>query len=195
MADDTSAALQALIKQVSALTETVEKQQSKLDGVRDFNTRILDEKKDMQRQLEKQAAADKKWAGMGYERGPDGNYYPEGTRPKHSLTREEARDPQKYRAAKEVAEKAGVTLQIVDPYQPEDSHRHGRSEVATTTTSVIKDRDQRVAYMRRDVMGSDTRQYQLLRADGFTVRSWDQPDDLPQHMQTKLALMEKSHDA
>ena len=29
----------------------------------------------------------------------------------------------------------------------------------------------------------------------MTVKSWDQPDDLPQHMQTKLALMEKSHDA
>ena len=48
--------------------------------------------------------------------------------------------------------------------------------------------------MRRDAM-SDTRQYQRLRADGFTVQSWNQPDDLPQHMQTKLALMEKANDA
>ena len=49
--------------------------------------------------------------------------------------------------------------------------------------------------MRRDVMGSEPRQYQRLRADGFTVQSWDQPDDLPLHMQTELSLMEKAHDA
>lgn len=195
MADDTTTAIHALLTQVKALTETVEKQQSQLNGVRDFNTRILDEKKDMQRQLEEQAVSDKKWADMGFERGPDGNYYPEGTRPKHSLTREEARDPKKYRAAKDAATKAGAQLSIFDPEDNDDSDQGGRPAVKSTTTSVVKDRDQRIAYMRRDVMGSDTRQYQLLRADGFTVQSWDHPEDLPKHMQTKLALMEKSHDA
>lgn len=195
MADDTSAALKALIQQVSALTETVGAQQKKLDGLRDFNTRILDEKKDMQRRLEQQTETDKQLADMGYERAADGNYYPKGTKPAHTLTRAEARDPAKYRAAKEAAAKIGATLEIVDPGKADDAHRRGRGNVATTTTTIIKDEDQRVAYMRRDVMGSDPRQYQRLRAEGMTVKSWDQPDDLPQHMQTKLALMEKSHDA
>jgi len=195
MADDTSAALKALIQQVSALTETVGAQQKKLDGLRDFNTRILDEKKDMQRRLEQQSETDKQLADMGYERAADGNYYPKGTKPAHTLTRAEARDPAKYRAAKEAAAKIGATLEIVDPDKADDTHRRGRGNVATTTTTVIKDEDQRVAYMRRDVMGADPRQYQRLRAEGMTVKSWDQPDDLPQHMQTKLALMEKSHDA
>ncbi|MCR9147776.1 MAG: hypothetical protein NXH74_11325 [Rhodobacteraceae bacterium] len=195
MADDTSAALKALIQQVSALTETVGAQQKKLDGLRDFNTRILDEKKDMQRRLEQQTETDKQLADMGYERAADGNYYPKGTKPAHTLTRAEARDPAKYRAAKEAAAKIGATLEIVDPDKADDTHRRGRGNVATTTTTIIKDDDQKVAYMRRDVMGADPRQYQRLRAEGMTVKSWDQPDDLPQHMQTKLALMEKSHDA
>lgn len=195
MADDTSAALKALIQQVSALTETVGAQQKKLDGLRDFNTRILDEKKDMQRRLEQQTETDKQLADMGYQRAGDGNYYPKGTKPAHTLTRAEARDPVKYRAAKEAAAKIGATLEIVDPDKADDTHRRGRGNVATTTTTVIKDEDQRVAYMRRDVMGADPRQYQRLRAEGMTVKSWDQPDDLQQHMQTKLAEMEKSHDA
>lgn len=195
MADDTSAALKALIQQVSALTETVGAQQKKLEGLHDFNARVLDEKKDLQRRLEQQTETDKQLADMGYQRAGDGNYYPKGTKPAHTLTRAEARDPTKYRAAKEAAAKIGATLEIVDPDKPEDIHRRGRGNVATTTTTVIKDEDQRVAYMRRDVMGSDPRQYQRLRAEGMTVKSWDQPDDLPQHMQTKLALMEKSHDA
>lgn len=201
MADDTAAALQALIKQVSTLTETVGTQQKKLDGLHDFNARILDEKKDLQRQLETtpkthtpEAIAE--MAKMGFEPGDDGNWYKQGTRPTHTLTREEARDPTKYRTAKEAAQKAGVTLQIVDPDKPVDTHRRPRADVDTsTTTTLVKDEDQRIAYMRRDVMGSDPRQYQRLRADGMTVKSWDQPGDLPQHMQTKLALMEKANDA
>lgn len=200
MADDTTAALQALIKQVSNLTETVGAQQKKIDGLHDFNTRILDEKKDLQRKLEAtpkthtaEAIAD--MAKMGYEPGADGNWYKVGTQPTHTLTREEARSPAKYRAAKEAAAKAGAKLEIVDPDKPEDAHRRGRGDVATTNTTVIKDEDQQIAYMRRDVMGSDPRQYQRLRAEGMTVKSWDQPNDLPQHMQTKLALLEKSNDA
>lgn len=195
MADDTSAALKALIQQVSALTETVAKQDKRLENLHEFNGRVLDQKKDLQRRLEQQTETDKQLADMGYERAGDGNYYPKGTKPAHTLTRAEARDPAKYRAAKEAAAKIGATLKIVDPDKADDTHRRGRGDVAATTTTIIKDEDQRVAYMRRDVMGSDPRQYQRLRAEGMTVKSWDQPDDLPQHMQTKLALMEKSHDA
>lgn len=197
MPDDTTAALQALIKQVETLTTTVTDQQKRMDGLHDFNTRILDEKKDMQRQLEQQTETDKKLADMGYERAADGNYYPKGTKPAHTLTRAEARDPAKYRAAKEAAAKIGATLEIVDPDATEDPHLRRRGDVATTTTTVIKDEDARRVYVRRDVLGSsDFRaQYRKLREDGFTPESWDQPDDLPQHMQTKLALMEKSHDA
>lgn len=62
MADDTSAALKALIQQVSVLAETVGAQQKKLDGLHDFNARVLDEKKDLQRRLEQQTETDKQLA-------------------------------------------------------------------------------------------------------------------------------------
>lgn len=197
MADDTSAALKALIQQVSALTETVAKQDKRLENLHEFNGRVLDQKKDLQRRLEQQSETDKQLANMGYERASDGNYYPKGTKPAHTLTREEARDPAKYRAAKEAAAKIGAKLEIVDPDKADDNHRRGRGNVATTNTTIIKDEDARRVFVRRDVLGSsDFRaQYRKLREDGFTPESWDQPDDLPQHMQTKLALMEKSHDA
>ena len=193
MADDTTAALKALIQQVEALTTTVTDQAKRLDGLHDFNTRILDEKKDLQRKLAADGKSAAEMEKLGFERGPDG-WYPKGTRPTHSLTRAEARDPQKYREAKAAAEKAGATLQIVDPDQPDDPHLRARPEVAQTATTVIKDEDHGVAYMRRDVMGSDPRQYQRLRADGFTVHSWDQPDELPDQMRRKLELMEQAHD-
>jgi hypothetical protein len=194
MSDDTTAALQALIKQVETLTTTVTDQQKRMDSLHDFNGRVLDEKKDMQRQLEQQAAKDAKMADAGLERGSDGNYYLKGAEPKHQLTRAEARDPATYRAAKEAAAKAGATLQIVDPDKAEDTHRRSSRDTDTSlTTTLIRDDDQKVAYMRRDVMGTDARQYRQLRADGMTVKPWDQPDDLPRHMRTKLALMEKAN--
>lgn len=199
MADDTSAALQALIKQVITLTETVGAQQKKLDGLHDFNARILDEKKDLQRKFATapkthtpEAVAD--MAKMGFEPGEDGNWYKAGTSQKHTLSREEARDPAMYRAAKEAAAKAGVTLEIVDPAEADGMHRRAsRSAIDTSLrTTLIKDNDQKIAYMRRDAM-TDPRQYQRLRADGMTVQQWSNADDLPQHMQTKLTLMEKAH--
>jgi len=63
----------------------------------------------------------------------------------------------------------------------------------STKTTVVKDDDQQIAYMRRDAMREDPRQYRQLRAAGLTVQPWDNATDLPQHMQTKFALMEKSH--
>lgn len=204
MADETTAAIQALIKQVGALTETVEKQNTqiddqntRLDGLHEFNGRVLDQKKDLERKFKASPETIADMAKMGYEPGKDGNWYPKGTQPSHCLTREEARDPQKYRTAKEAAAKAGATLTIVDPDKPDDTHRRAsRSEIdASLKTTLIRDDDQKVAYMRRDVMASDARQYRQLRADGMTVQQWSNADDLPQHMQTKLALMEKSNDA
>ena len=204
MADETTAAIQALIKQVGALTETVDKQNkqiddqnTRLDQLHEFNGRVLDQKKDLERRAKTLQPTPEKIAEMkaaGLEPGGDGNWYIPGTKPKHTLTREEARNPATYREAKAKAEAAGATLQIVDPDKPADSHQRGRPEVDTSlTTTLIRDDDQKVAYMRRDVMASDTRQYRQLRADGITVKPWDRPDNLPQHMRTKLALMEKAN--
>lgn len=198
MSNDTAAALNALIQQVTKLTDTVSAQQMRLDGLHDQNTRILDQKKDLQRKLESSAPSPeliKKMANAGLEPGPDGkDWFPIGTRPTHSLTRNEARDTAKYRAAKEAAAKAGAELKIIDLDAEEDQHRRQTYTPTDTSlnTHLVKDEDRKVAYLRRDQM-DDVRQYQGLRNLGFMVQSWDTADDLPQHMQTKLRLMEKAN--
>src|SRR6056297_3194762 len=111
MPDDTTAALQALMQQVQTLTK-------QFDDLKDFNSRVLDEKKDMQRQLEaakneppkktlidvvNEETRERKMRAANLEKDADGNWYPKGVRPAHSLTREDARDPRKYAAAKEAA--------------------------------------------------------------------------------------------
>ena len=204
MADETTAAIQALIKQVGALTETVVKQNTqiddqntRLDKLHEFNGRVLDQKKDLERKATSQPTPEKiaEMASAGLVPGDDGNWYMRGTKPTHSLTREEARNPTTYREAKAAAEKAGATLTIVDPNAADDTHRRSsRTETDTSLkTTVIRDDDQKIAYMRRDVMRSDTRQYRQLRSDGYTVKSWDITGDLPQDMQTQLDLKEKAN--
>ncbi len=113
MPKQTDAAIHALIKQVSTLTETVDAQSKRLDDLHQFNTKILDEKKDVQRQLAAQQKPDDTQnpaIPKGMVRGDDGNLYFEGG-PKstdHVIKRSDARDPDKYRAAKLAAEKAGL---------------------------------------------------------------------------------------
>lgn len=187
MSDDTTAALQALMQQVTQLTDTVTAQQKRMDDLYAHNGRLLDKVMDTKRSnatKTDEAAMNK----LGFERGKDGNWYPHGTRPAHVLTRAEARDPVKYRAAKEAAAAVGATLEISDPDAPEDRHRAGRGDIATTQTTVIKDDDARRVYVRRDVLGSSEfrAQYQRLRNDGYMPVSWDQPDELPAHLQDQI---------
>jgi len=98
MADDTAAALQALIKQVTTLTEAVEKQDKRLDGLHEFNGRVLDQKKDLQSKLGASHTPEniKQMADMGFEPGDDGNWYKKGTRPSHTARpmQQGARPPQ-----------------------------------------------------------------------------------------------------
>lgn len=209
MPDDQTAALQALLQQVQTLTTTVTDQAKRLDDLHAFNSRVLDEKKDVQRQLDAQIPPKKtivdiadeeiherKMRAANLEKGPDGNWYPQGVRPAHSLTREDARDPAKYRAAKEAAQKAGVTLTVIDDGNG-DPTRQPRAQVANTRTTVIKDDDTKRAYIRKDIFGTPEfqEQYKQLRANGYTPVSWAQTDDLPPHMQTKQRMMENAANA
>ncbi len=207
MTTDTDAALAALIKQMQTLTETVEAQSKRMDDLHAFNGKILDEKKDLERQIASDRskskpdpatdARRKELEAMGFEKRDDGNWYPKGETVAHTITREDARDPRKYAAAKEAAAKAGKQVQIVDPQSQTttDQHRRNNSRPDIDTnlkTTLVTDDHRKVAYLRRDVMGSDARQYQQLRRDGFTVEPFNTADDLPSHMQTKLSLMEKA---
>ncbi len=208
MSDDTNAAIQALIQQVTKLTETVDAQAKRLDGLREFNGRVLDEKKDAERAaaaassdhrklLDALNAEDreKRMKSMGLVKGDDGNYYMEGARPKHSISRADARDPQKYHAAKEAAAKAGETLTVIDGGSDPTIRNTGKSEVAKTATFQIDDTHENVRWVRADMntgTGIVQRRMSAEKA-GLTIRTWRTPDDLPDHVRTKFNLMEKAY--
>jgi len=208
MPNDNTAALQALMQQVTKLTETMTDQAKRLDDLHSFNSRILDEKKDMQRQLKatspKKSILDiandeeyeRKMHAANLEKDANGNWHLKGHRPKHSISRTDARDPVKYREAKAAAEAAGESLTVVDEGKG-DPTQSGRAQVAATKTTVVKDDADRRAYIRQDMLGSSDfrQQYKLLRDDGFIPVSWSQPGDLPDHMQTKLRMMENAANA
>lgn len=206
MPDDTTAALQALMQQVQTLTETVTDQTKRMDGLYEHNSRLLDQikggkaaetatKKTLIDVVDEETR-ERKMRAANLEKAADGNWYPQGVKPKHSLSREDARDPRKYAAAKEAAQKAGVTLTVIDEGNG-DPTRQPRAQVANTRVSVIKDDDTKRVYVRKDVFGTPEfqEQYKQLRANGYTPSTWVQLEDLPQHMQTKHRLQEKAANA
>lgn len=90
MPDDTTAALQALMQQVTKLTDTVADQAKRLDDLHSFNTRILDEKKDIQRKLDapkksivdivNEETHDRKMRAANFEKDANGNWHLKGHR-------------------------------------------------------------------------------------------------------------------
>lgn len=210
MSDDTTAALQALLQQVQTLTTTVTDQAKRLDDLHAFNSRVLDEKKDVQRQLDAQTPPKKtivdianeeiherKMRATNLEKGPDGNWYPQGVRPAHSLTREEARDPAKYRAAKEAATKAGATLTVIDGNDDPTIRNTGKNDVVRSKTFTFDDTHERIRYLRADMETGKGIIGRRMRAeqDGYTIKTFRTPDELPPHARTKFDLMERAAQA
>lgn len=213
MPDDTTAALKALIQQVSALTETVQSQAKRLDDLHKFNGRILDEKKDADRakdsalaKLERTLAAldeqerDRALANANITRNPDGSLrLNSSTNPAHTITREQARNPATYRAAKEAAAKAGVPLRIADGGNADPTRRNTLTlpAIAETKTISLTDDHYRVHYHRADHASTNGFVHRRLEAEreGYKVVTWRTPEDLPEHMQAKLRLMERAHEA
>lgn len=210
MPDDTTAALQALMQQVQTLTTTVTDQAKRLDDLHTFNSRVLDEKKDVQRQLDAQTpqkktlvdiideeTQERKMRAAGLEQAADGNWYPAGSRPAHSLTREEARDPSKYRAAKEAAEQAGATLTVISGDSDVTTRNTGRPTVTPTKTFTFDDTHERVRYVRADMQTGNGIVNRRMQADkeGYTIKTFHSPDELPAHARTKFDLMERAANA
>lgn len=208
MPDDTTAALQALMQQVTKLTETVTEQSKRLDSLHDFNSRVLDEKKDMQRQLDaakKKSIVDivaeetqeRKMRAAGLEKDADGNWYPKGIRPKHAITREDARDPRKYAAAKEAAAKDGTTVTVIDGDVDPTIRNTGKREVIQSKTFTFDDDHERVRWVRADMETGKGIVQRRMRAeqDGYTIKTFHTLDDLPQHARTKFELMERAANA
>lgn len=210
MPDDTTAALQALMQQVQTLTTTVTDQAKRLDDLHTFNSRVLDEKKDVQRQLDAQTPKKKtlvdiideethqrKMHAAGLEQDANGNWYPKGVRPPHSLTREDARDPAKYRAAKEAAEQAGTTLTVISGDGDVTTRNTSRPTVTPSKTFTFDDTHERVRYVRADMQTGNGIVNRRMQADkeGYTIKTFHSPDELPAHARTKFDLMERAANA
>lgn len=208
MSDQTAAALQALIKQVETLTTTVTDQQKRMDGLHEHNARLLDQIKDEKRaQLPaKKSIVDvvdeqeheRRMRAANLEKDANGNWYLKGHRPKHAISRADARDPVKYRAAKAAAEKDGATLTVINESDGDPTIRNtGRTAVVQSKMFTFDDTHDGIRYIRADMhTGSGIVQRQLAaEREGLKVRTFRTPDDLPQHARTKFELMERAANA
>lgn len=206
MPDDTTAAIQALLQQVTVLTETVQTQQKHLDALK---THILDEKKDALREKDTAlSSVDKILAQLetqqrekalklaGFERDASGKLVLGGRAAERAvyLTREEARDPVKYREAKAKAEAEGLPLRVSDTAEDPTRRNTGQSEVMKSTVFTFDDDFTKTRFIRADMQtGAGIVQRRLqAEKEGFTIRTFRTLDDLPEHAARKFTLMEKA---
>ncbi|MCD1624657.1 hypothetical protein K7H22_01450 [Seohaeicola saemankumensis] len=206
MPDDTTAAIQALIQQVTALTETVQTQQKHIAALK---ADILDEKKDALREKDTAlSSVDKILAQLetqqrekalklaGFERDASGNLVLGGGRAERAvyLTREEARDPVKYREAKAKAEASGLPLRVTDTGEDPTRRNTGQREIMKSAVFTFDDEHERVRYVRADMQTGNGIVQRRLQAEkeGYTIRTFRTLDDLPEHAARKFTLMEKA---
>jgi hypothetical protein len=212
MPDDTTAALQALIQQVTTLTQTVTAQQKRLDDLHAFNSKILDEKKDVTREKDTAlSSVDKLLAQLevdqreralkaaNFTRDATGKLILGGSQsePGVYLSRDDARDPVKYREAKQQAEKRGVPLRVIEASEDPTRRNTGKREVAPTKVFTFDDEHERVRYVRADMQTGNGLVQRRLAAEreGYTIKTFHTPDDLPGHARTKFDLMERAANA
>ena len=86
-----------------------------------------------------------------WDEDADGNWNPKGIRPKHAITREDARDPRKYAAAKEAAAKDGMTVTVIDDDVDPTIPNTGKREVIQSKTFTFDDDHERVRWVRADM--------------------------------------------
>lgn len=208
MSNDTAAAIQALIKQVETLTTTVTDQQKRMDGLYEHNTRLLDQIKDgkANKQPPKKTIVDivndetheRKMRAANFDKDAKGEWHLKGHRRKHSISREDARDPAKYREAKAAAEADGSTLTVLDQTDGDPTIRNTmKNEVVQSKTFTFDDNHERIRYIRADMeMGKGLIQRRMMaEKEGYRIQTFRTPDDLPAHARTKFDLMEKAANA
>lgn len=210
--DPTTAAIQALIQQVSALTETVTTQQKRLDDLHAFNSKILDEKKDVSREkdtalssvdkLLAQLEADQRERALkaaNFTRDAEGKLVLGGNSTEQGivLDRASARDPVKYREAKARAEAAGLPLRIIDEGDDPTRRNTGQADIMQSTVFTFDDEHERVRYVRADMQTGNGIVQRRLAAEreGYTVKTFRNLEDLPPHAARKFTLVERAANA
>jgi hypothetical protein len=136
----------------------------------------------------------------GFVKDAAGNWILGGSKsePGVYLSRADARDIAKYSAAKLEAEKRGLPLRIGDSREdPTRRNTNAPPAIAPTKTISLDDDHHRIRYVRADHQTGNGIVHRRLEAErqGFKIQTWRTPEDLPEHMQTKLRLMEKAHEA
>lgn len=209
MPDDTDAALKALIQQVAALTDTVQKQQADLEGIRKHNTRLLDEVKDAKRaqaeptfieRMEAQERA-RKLDNLNLVQNPDGTTRLASGKGDNGnayvLSREDARNPQKYREAKAAAAARGVPLVIAEDGIDPTVRNTDRPQVMRSKVFTFDDTHERIRYVRADMQTGEGIVQRRLAAEreGLKVRTFNTLDDLPAHARQKFEMMEAAANA
>lgn len=208
MPDDTTAAIQALIQQVATLTETVQKQDEIIRGVKDRNDRLLDQKKDDKREkaeptfLErlKQEERDKNLAAANLVRNPDGTIQlASGKIDTHNavvLTREEARNRQTYQEAEARAKARGVPLRVLSDGE-DPTWRNNKTAIVQTKTISFDDTHDGIRWVKADMHDGPGNVQRQLTAErqGLKLRTFRTLDDLPAHARQKFELMEAAANA
>jgi hypothetical protein len=209
MPDDTTAAIQALIQQVAALTDTVQKQQADLEGIRKHNDRLLDQVKDGKRAqieptfIERMEARERarKLDNLNLVQNPDGTTRLASGKGDHGnavvLDRESARNPQKYREAKAAAAARGVPLVIAEDGQDPTMRNTDRRDVMQSKVFTFDDRHEMIRWLRADMQTDSGIVNRRLAAEreGFKVRTFHTLDDLPAHARQKFEMMEAAANA
>lgn len=110
------------------------------------------------------------------------------------LSRDDARDPVKYREAKQQAEKRGVPLRVIEPGEDPTRRNTGKREVVQSKVFTFDDEHERVRWLRADMQtGTGLVQRRLAaEREGYTIKTFHSPDDLPGHARTKFDLMERA---
>jgi hypothetical protein len=207
MPDDTTAAIQALIQQVATLTETVQKQDEIIRGVKDRNDRLLDQKKDDKREkaeptfLErlKREERDKNLAAANLVRNADGTIQLASGNDAHNavvLTREDARNRQTYQKAEARAKARGVPLRILSDGE-DPTWRNNKTAIVQTKTISFDDTHDGIRYVRADMHDGPGNVQRQLTAErqGLKLRTFRTLDDLPAHARQKFELMESAANA
>lgn len=206
MPDDTTAAIQALIKQVATLTETVQKQDEIIRGVKDHNDRLLDKVKDDKRTapdfvaIAETAEKERRMRANGFVPNEDGSWRigsgPGADGPAIVLTREQARNRATYLEAQTRADARGVALRIASDDE-EPTKRYTRTAIVQSKTLTFDDKHNGIRYVRADIHSGNGNVHREIAAEreGLKLRTFRTLDDLPAHARQKFQLMEAAANA
>lgn len=135
----------------------------------------------------------------GFIQDAAGNWILGGTQsePGVYLSREDARNPVKYREAKQEAEKRGVPLRVIETSEDPTRRNTGQPDIMKSTVFTFDDEHERVRYVRADMQtGAGIVQRRLAaEREGYTVKTFRTLDDLPEHAARKFTLIEQAANA